>query len=119
MSLGSDITALTGNVAPGFEPVRDAFLANFEQRLEIGAAVAVYHHAELVVDLAAGVRDRKSGEPYTRETLQPIFSVTKSVTALAANMSADHGELDFDRPSSCIGLGSVRLENQEYQFVGY
>lgn len=40
-----------GTVAPGFEPVADAFVRNFEQRGERGAAVAVYRHGRKVVDL--------------------------------------------------------------------
>ena len=31
-----------GMVEPGYEPVRDAFAANFAERGETGAAVAVY-----------------------------------------------------------------------------
>jgi CubicO group peptidase (beta-lactamase class C family) len=89
---------VTGLVEPGFEPVRDVFLANFEHGSELGAAVSVYRHGKAVVDLAAGFRDAASGEPYSTETLQPIFSATKGVTALAANMLADRGLMDLDEP---------------------
>jgi CubicO group peptidase (beta-lactamase class C family) len=89
---------MTGRVDPQFEPVRDVFLANLEQGNEVGAAVSVYQHGRPVVDLAAGLRDPASGEPYSSDTLQPIFSATKGVTALAANMLADRGQLDFDLP---------------------
>jgi CubicO group peptidase (beta-lactamase class C family) len=88
----------SGHVEPEFEAVRDSFLANFAQGHEVGAAVAVYHRGKLVVDLAGGLRDPASGEPYTHETLQPVFSVTKGITALAANMLADRGQLDLDAP---------------------
>jgi hypothetical protein len=49
---------LHGWVAPGFEPVRQAFADNFAQRGELGAACAVYRHGEPVVDLWGGLRDR-------------------------------------------------------------
>ena len=49
-----------GHVAPGFEPVREAFFENFTDRNELGGGCAVYHHGEKVVDLWGGVRDRKS-----------------------------------------------------------
>lgn len=87
-----------GHVEPQFAPVLDAFAANFERGQEVGAAVAVYHRGEPVVDLAAGMRDRTSDTPYTRETLQAVFSVTKGITALAANMLVDQGRLDLDAP---------------------
>jgi len=89
---------MTCCVDPQFEPVRDVFLANFDQGYEIGAAVSVYQHGKPVVDLAAGVRDPPSVEPYSSGTMQPIFSATKGVTALAANMLADRGQLDLDTP---------------------
>jgi CubicO group peptidase (beta-lactamase class C family) len=52
----------------------------------------------LVADLAAGMRDHTSGSPYTPDTLQAVFSVTKGMTALAANMLVDQGKLDPDTP---------------------
>jgi len=87
---------VNGHVAPGFEAVRESFLGNFDQGQEIGAAVAVYHRGKLVVDLAGGLRDRVSSKPYSHETLQPVFSVTKGITALAANMLVDRGQVDLD-----------------------
>ncbi|MFE2600681.1 serine hydrolase domain-containing protein [Streptomyces sp. NPDC059396] len=46
-----------GTVAAGFEPVRDAFVRNFERLGERGAAVAVFRDGRKVVDLWAGTRD--------------------------------------------------------------
>src|SRR6516165_1119091 len=87
-----------GLVEPQFAPVREPFVANFEQNLELGAAVAVYHRGKLVVDLAGGLFARGSEIKYSRDTLQPVFSATKGITALAANMLADRGHLDLDAP---------------------
>ena len=89
---------LEGHCDAEFDEVREAFSFHFDQGLEVGAALAVYHRGKLVVDLAAGWRDRSSEEPYTRDTLQPVFSVTKGVTAIAANMLADRGALDLNAP---------------------
>src|SRR5215469_9984474 len=91
---------LDGDCDRAFEKVREAFISNFENGLESGAAVTVYCRGKLVVDLAAGVRDRSTGVPYSRDTLQPVFSTTKGITALAANMLADRGQLDLDAPVS-------------------
>jgi CubicO group peptidase (beta-lactamase class C family) len=100
---------INGFVAPGFEPVREAFAANFDRDLdplnamlagpgkcETGAAVAVFHRGEKVVDLWAGLADRRSGRPYTQDTLQLVFSTTKGVTAICANLLAQRGLLDLD-----------------------
>jgi CubicO group peptidase (beta-lactamase class C family) len=99
-----------GAVAPGFEIVRDAFAANFDRPpddlnlllgvdvSEVGAAVAVYHRGDKVVDLWGGMADRVSGRPYERDTLQLVFSSTKGVTAIAANLLAQRGLVDLDAP---------------------
>src|SRR5262249_49415852 len=87
---------LDGHCESEFEPVRKVFCAHFERGLEIGAAIAVYHRGKPVVDLASGLQDRASGRRYTRDTLQPVFSTTKGITALAANMLSDRGALDLD-----------------------
>ena len=42
-----------GTTAPGFEPVRDAFSANFEKGLECGASVAVTRDGEFVLGRSA------------------------------------------------------------------
>ena len=95
---GKSTIAVEGHIDPQFAQVLKAFITNFERGREIGAAVAVYHRNKLVIDLSGGLRDHVSGEHYSRETLQPVFSATKGITALAANMLADRGQLDLDAP---------------------
>jgi CubicO group peptidase (beta-lactamase class C family) len=90
-----------GYVLPGFEPVYAAFLDNFTTYGEVGASVCVYHRGAPVVDLAAGYTDHESREPYRLTTLQPVFSVSKGIVAIAANMLADRGILDLDEPAAC------------------
>jgi CubicO group peptidase (beta-lactamase class C family) len=103
----TDEVRIDGEVAPGFEPVREAFRANFERApdpmmamlgggAEVGAAVSVFHRGQKVVDLWGGLADRRTGRPYTSETLQLVFSSTKGVTAICANLLAQRGELDLD-----------------------
>jgi CubicO group peptidase (beta-lactamase class C family) len=85
---------ISGHVADGFEPVRDAFAANFDSHGELGAGVAVYVEGELVVDLVGGVADEAS--PYGTDALQLVFSTTKGAAAVCANLLAQRGELDPD-----------------------
>ncbi|MEV0850432.1 serine hydrolase domain-containing protein [Streptomyces sp. NPDC049954] len=94
----SGMTTIDGEVAPGFEPVREAFMANFTQRGDIGAAVCVYWHGRPVVDLWGGVADPETGRPWTRDTLQLVYSATKGATATAAHMLVERGMLDLDAP---------------------
>ncbi|MFJ6884046.1 serine hydrolase domain-containing protein [Streptomyces californicus] len=92
------MTTIHGEVAAGFEPVREAFAANFAQHGDIGAAVCVYQHGRPVVDLWGGIADPETGRPWTRDTLQLVYSATKGATATAAHMLAERGALDLDAP---------------------
>ncbi len=91
---------IVGTVAPGFEPVRDAFARNFAENGEAGAAFSLVQDGTTVVDVWGGVADVHTGEPYTRDTLQLVFSTTKGATAICANLLAQRGELDVDAPVS-------------------
>ena len=87
-----------GEVASGFERVKDAFAANFEENGDVGAACSVYHHGEKVVDLWGGVAEEQSGKPWVEDTIVPVASSTKVATAVCANLLAQRGELDVDAP---------------------
>jgi hypothetical protein len=102
------MTEITGFVEPGFEPVRDAFAANFEREpdafnamigidvCEVGAGVSVFHRGRPVVELWGGEADRRTHRPYDDQTLQLVFSTSKGVTAICANLLAQRGLLDLD-----------------------
>ncbi|MFF4212490.1 serine hydrolase domain-containing protein [Streptomyces sp. NPDC001796] len=87
-----------GAVAEGFEPVREAFVRNFEALGECGAAVAVYRDGRKVVDLWGGTKDVDGTAPWQRETAQIVRSATKGVAAAVLLMLAERGELDLDAP---------------------
>ena len=59
------MTEIHGHCDERFEPVRDAFAANFDRGLERGASVAVTLDGEPVVDLWAGDADG-DGPPWER-----------------------------------------------------
>lgn len=74
-------TPVRGEVAAGFEPVERIFRANFTERNELGAACAVYHAGEKVVDLWGGYRDTAATKPWEEDTMVLVFSTTKGVSA--------------------------------------
>ncbi|MYR59106.1 serine hydrolase, partial [Streptomyces sp. SID625] len=97
---------VSGAVAEGFGPVRDAFAENFAVRGERGAALAVYRDGHKVVDLWAGSRDVDGGAgaedardaPWEHGTAQIVRSATKGVAAAALLLLHQRGELDLDAP---------------------
>ncbi|MFI0812816.1 serine hydrolase domain-containing protein [Streptomyces echinatus] len=89
---------VNGTVAEGFEPVREAFAANFALLGERGAAVAVYRDGHRVVDLWAGTKDVDGEAPWEPGTAQIVRSATKGVAAAALLLLHQRGELDLDAP---------------------
>jgi CubicO group peptidase (beta-lactamase class C family) len=91
---------IEGEAAPGFEPVRQAFEANFDrgESSDIGAAVCVYQRGRPMVDLWGGLADPTTDRPWAADTLQLVYSATKAATATAAHLLAQRGELDLDAP---------------------
>ncbi|WP_328429720.1 serine hydrolase domain-containing protein [Streptomyces sp. NBC_00443] len=87
-----------GHCDPRFAAVRAAFEANFRERGELGAAVAVRAGGETVVDLWGGWADAAHSRPWERETLVNVWSTTKGPTALCAHILVDRGLLDLDAP---------------------
>src|SRR5712692_10286428 len=87
-----------GTCAPGFEPVKDAFSANFAERDEIGAGFAVTAGGELVVNIWAGWADPARSVRWQENTLTNVWSTTKPMTSLCAHILMDRGELDPDAP---------------------
>ncbi len=87
---------VAGEVAPGFERVRSEFERNFQLRGEQGAACTIFHRGRKVVDLWGGHQCKKTGKPWTSETLSLSFSVTKGMAAaaMAVAHSRDLFELD-------------------------
>lgn len=92
------MTTIDGEVEVGFEPVREAFAANFARHGDIGAAVCVYQDGRPVVDLWGGIADPDTDRPWARDTLQLVYSATKGATATAAHLLAERGALDLDAP---------------------
>ena len=92
------MTETQGWTAPGWEGVRDAFQANFDDGAEVGAAFSCYHRGEKVVDVWGGVADQDTGATWNEDTIIPVFSTTKGMTAIIANRLAQDGRLDVEAP---------------------
>jgi CubicO group peptidase (beta-lactamase class C family) len=87
-----------GFVAPGFEPVREAFAANFNAGLEQGAAFAATVNGKPVVDIWAGSQDAEGKLPWEEDTIACVFSTTKAMVATACAMLVDRGLLEYEQP---------------------
>ncbi len=94
--MSDHLTPLGGTCSARFDPLRELFTAKLESREDLGASVAVNIDGETVVDLWGGWTDEARTVPWTENTITNVFSTTKTMTALAALVLADRGELDLD-----------------------
>jgi CubicO group peptidase (beta-lactamase class C family) len=85
-----------GFCAPGFERVYEVFEAGLAEAL--GAGFAAVRDGEVLVDLWGGWADRAQTRPWARDTIVPVYSTTKGVSALVLAMLADRGLFDYEAP---------------------
>ena len=94
--MATDRVVIHGDVSPGFEPVREAFAGNFSRRHELGGACCVYRGGRKVVDLWGGVRERRTGAPWERDTMVVVHSATKGLAAMTLALAHSRGWLDYE-----------------------
>lgn len=79
-------------------PLRDLFQENLDAGEELGASLAVVRNGMFLVDLWGGWADTERSTPWVHDTITTTWSVTKTMTALAALVLVDRGELDVYSP---------------------
>ena len=105
---------LNGKIHPDYADVAAAVIRQIP-RDEGGAAVALYHRGDLVVDLWGGTKDR-AGTAWTEDTTAPSFSTTKGVMSTLVHILVDRGLAAYDDPVAkywpafaANGKGSVTI----------
>jgi CubicO group peptidase (beta-lactamase class C family) len=94
----NSLAQINGYVKPGFEPVYNEFKKNFDNKKESGAALCVYHKGEKVIDLWAGIANKKIKSVWDEKTLVLFFSATKGVASLCIAKLHSEGKIDYDKP---------------------
>lgn len=79
-----------------FQELRDLLQENVATGKECGACICVNINGRNVVDLWAGYTDPDRTQPWQENTIVNMFSVSKTITSLAALMLADRGLLNVD-----------------------
>jgi CubicO group peptidase (beta-lactamase class C family) len=91
---------IEGFCNPPFKPLVDVLSAAIDRGDDLGASVAATIEGELVADFWGGWADAERSTPWGRDTIVNVWSTTKTMTALAALVLVDRGELDVDAPVS-------------------
>jgi CubicO group peptidase (beta-lactamase class C family) len=81
-----------------FEPVRTLLQDQIQEGLHPGAQLSVAIDGELVADFAVGERVVDSGVALDNNSVMPLFSSAKPITAVALGVLVDSGRLNFDDP---------------------
>jgi CubicO group peptidase (beta-lactamase class C family) len=92
------MTEVHGTSEPRFAAVRAALQQTIDSGEELGAALVVDIEGEHVIDLWGGFRDQARTVPWDAQTITNVWSITKTVTSLAALMLVDQGRLDVHAP---------------------
>src|SRR5215831_10051045 len=78
--------------------VQEAVDTAIRKHGEIGLQVVAYVDGKQVVDVWGGLADITTGRQVDADTLFPVFSVTKAVTAVALHIQAERGLVDYAMP---------------------
>jgi CubicO group peptidase (beta-lactamase class C family) len=89
---------LQGTCDPRFDAVRQLLQDNVDSGAELGASLTLDIDGEIVVDLWGGYRDQARTTPWDEHTITNVWSTTKTVTALAALVLVERGQLDVYAP---------------------
>lgn len=99
MSTTSHTTVPTGGAADArFAGLREAFEANLGSGEELGASIVVLERGVPVVDLWGGWADAERTREWGSDTITNVWSISKTVSSLAALVLIDRGLLDPERP---------------------
>ena len=91
-------TEIHGFCEAGFSPLRDAFAANFDGGLEVGASLAACVRGRPVVDLWAGHANFARTRPWQADTIVVLNSTTKIPMLISVLMLVDRGLIALDTP---------------------
>ena len=85
-------------ISSPFQPVKDLLEQGIQDGLHPGAQLCVALDGEVVADFAVGESVVATGTSITPDSVMPLFSSAKPITAVAIGVLADSGRLNFDDP---------------------
>ena len=125
MTPGQGEVAIGGYCDPAFASLRDAFVENFVDRGEIGAAVSLYRDGEKIVDLWGGWMDEAHSHPWREDTLCSVYSISKSMCALCTHILIERGLIDLEAPVATYwpefaqnGKGAIKVRHVLGHYCG-
>jgi CubicO group peptidase (beta-lactamase class C family) len=91
-------TAPAGISIAGIERVKRIFYRQMEEGQHPGAQLVVLRFGQVVVDLASGLADLRTGRPVTPDTPFLTWSVSKAFTGMCIHRLIEEGVIEWDAP---------------------
>ena len=88
---------IKGTCEGRFAAVRAALAERLDSGEELGASIAVILDGVPVVDIWGGWADAEKQRPWEEHTITNVWSTTKTMTALAALVLVERGQLDLQQ----------------------
>ncbi|WPH02266.1 beta-lactamase/transpeptidase-like protein [Acrodontium crateriforme] len=85
-----------GQCDPKFAKLKELLAANVASDEELGASICVNIKGKNVVDIWAGHIDEERKQPWEKDSIVNVWSVTKTITNLAALIAVDRGLFKVD-----------------------
>jgi CubicO group peptidase (beta-lactamase class C family) len=95
-ALCEDGPVISGSTHPAYDGVQDVFAEVVDHLPGTGAAFAVWHRGEYVVDLWGGWADGARTRPFVHDSLVMPYSVSKPFAAACVLVLVDRGLLSLD-----------------------
>ncbi|PLB54128.1 beta-lactamase [Aspergillus steynii IBT 23096] len=92
------MASVHGTCDPAFTAVRDLLAQQIANHDEIGASICVNIGGHTAIDIWGGHTDRERTTPWKEDTIVPVWSITKTVMALAVLVLIDREVLDPSAP---------------------
>lgn len=97
--------------------LEEAFHRNFEERGELGASLSVWQGGVEILSYAHGWRDPRRTEPWTADTLAPVWSATKGPAAVAFLLALETAGLSPHDPVAKVWPGLLAARGGKLSFV--
>lgn len=91
-------TISEGSCDARYQAVRDEFDTRLNSGDDFGGSIAVIEQGQLVVDLWGGFANPEKTKTWQADTIVNSWSITKTMTAIAALVLIDRGQLDPEAP---------------------
>ncbi|KAL5342094.1 beta-lactamase/transpeptidase-like protein [Aspergillus crustosus] len=92
------MATVSGHCDPRFTSVRTLLSTQLSSEAELGASITVTHHNKTLLDIHGGYTTAARTTSWSENTIVPVWSITKTISALAVLLLIDRGQLHPDDP---------------------